>query len=56
VNNDGPPWRDYDMMDNGTSDDHSAACADAAGAMHSARADDGACVDGAQGDEASCQQ
>src|SRR3978361_1846313 len=51
ANNDGSPW-----CDDRPSDDHRASCGDAACAIDAARADDGARVHRAQGDEASCQQ
>jgi hypothetical protein len=58
ANNNGPPWRNnHSTPDNRGSNDHRAAAGgDAACPIHTARADDGARVDRAQGDEASCQQ
>jgi hypothetical protein len=54
----GPPWRDNDRTDNGTSNHHGAARdgGDAACAIDAARADHGTCFHRAQGDEASGQQ
>jgi hypothetical protein len=54
ANNDATPW--CNDTANGTRNDDSAAGGDAACAIDAARADDGACVHRAQGDEASCQQ
>jgi hypothetical protein len=60
--NNGPPWCNNSTTDNRTDDrtsnDHGTAWGDgdAARAIDAARADDGACVHRAQGDEASCQQ
>jgi hypothetical protein len=58
VDNNGPPWRHNNSAPgNRRSHDHgAAACGDAARANDAARADHGACVHRAQGDEASRQR
>jgi len=57
ANDDGPPWRNnHSTSYNRRSDDHRAACGDAARTIDAARADDGACFHRVQGDEASCQE
>jgi hypothetical protein len=56
ANNNGPPWRNDNMMDTWASNDHSAASANAACAIDAASADDGACSHRAQCDEAACEK
>jgi hypothetical protein len=56
ANDNGPPWRNNSTPDNRSANNHGAASGDAACTIHAARADDGACLNGGQGDEASRQQ
>jgi hypothetical protein len=56
ASDDASPWRDDDMTGNGASRDHGATCTDATRAMHTAGADDGICLQGAQSDQACCQR
>jgi hypothetical protein len=59
ANRNGRPWRHHTGSGphNGSCNDRGgAACGDAACANDATRADNGACVHRAQGDDASCQQ